>query len=190
VDDEMTQIIKGVDKDSEIHLLEIGSFEGMSTVWFLENVLLNVGSTITCIDPWVDYSQKSINNEQTYDWRFKDERSRFLYNISECGFKSKVTVREGFSCRMLSELIILDKKYDIVYIDGNHTPAFVLMDAVMSWNLLKNGGMMIFDDYLLKNFIDKIDPIPAIDAFLNIFSDYCELVFSGYKKAIVKKRDI
>ena len=47
----------------ELHILEIGSFEGKSTIWFLENILQNPNSTITCIDPWTSYSQDSKSFE-------------------------------------------------------------------------------------------------------------------------------
>ena len=56
--EDLKQIIK-FDIESELHILEIGSFEGRSTIWFLENLLKNSKSTITCIDPWTSYSQNS-----------------------------------------------------------------------------------------------------------------------------------
>ena len=31
------------------------------------------------------------------------------------------------------------KMYDIIFIDGNHTAPYVMMDSVMSWPLLKKG---------------------------------------------------
>ncbi|MCZ6464828.1 MAG: class I SAM-dependent methyltransferase [Proteobacteria bacterium] len=37
---------------------------------------------------------------------------------------------------------------DFIYIDGCHEAACVLLDAVLSWDLLKVGGTMIFDDYV------------------------------------------
>ena len=55
--------------NDEIHILEIGSYEGRSTVWFVENLLNNEKSTITCVDPWEDYSQdaKSIGSYGSSD---------------------------------------------------------------------------------------------------------------------------
>ena len=47
--EDLKQIIK-FDSESELHILEIGSFEGRSTIWFLENLLKNPKSTITCVD--------------------------------------------------------------------------------------------------------------------------------------------
>ncbi len=43
----------------EFHILEIGSYEGKSTTWFLDNLLLSKDSTITCVDPWMNFSQDS-----------------------------------------------------------------------------------------------------------------------------------
>ena len=34
-------ILNDLDVTKELHILEIGSFEGKSTVWFLENILQN-----------------------------------------------------------------------------------------------------------------------------------------------------
>ena len=42
-------LIKTINLDpaNEINILEIGSYEGRSTVWFIENYLHNINSTIT-----------------------------------------------------------------------------------------------------------------------------------------------
>ena len=37
--------------------------------------------------------------------------------------------------------------FDIIYIDGNHEPEYVLEDGVLSFRKLKVGRIMIFDDY-------------------------------------------
>ena len=45
-------------KGKRVRALEIGSFEGRSAVWFLENVLTHEESTIVCIDSFLDYSRE------------------------------------------------------------------------------------------------------------------------------------
>ena len=40
-----------------------------------------------------------------------------------------------------------DNYFDIIYIDGNHEPEFVLEDAILSFRRLKKEGIMILDDY-------------------------------------------
>lgn len=37
--------------------------------------------------------------------------------------------------------------FDLAYIDGSHLRLDVLSDAVMCWALLREGGLMVLDDY-------------------------------------------
>lgn len=56
--------------------------------------------------------------------------------------------------RSFNALAKLAKKglmYDIVYIDGAHDTLNVLSDALLGWGLLREGGLMIFDDYDWKD---------------------------------------
>ena len=174
----------------EIHFLEIGSFEGKSTVWFLENILLNEKSTITCIDPWTTYSQNNNSfdsyNKVDSEWNFTDNKNTFLHNIYLSGFKNKVIIEQGFSNEILPKFILDKKKYDIIFIDGNHTSPFVITDGIMSWYLLKEGGLMIFDDYLWGYPNSTLSPKLAVDSFINCFRDYIEVIWSEYRLVIKK----
>lgn len=185
---EMNQYLS---KDStKKNMLEIGAFEGLSTIWFLENILQNDESSITCIDPWTTYSQNNDTfnsyNKSGTEWDFRDNKSNFLHNISVSGFQDKTNVIQGYSNDILPKLISENKKFDIIFIDGNHTSSFVLTDAVMSWYLLEEGGIMIFDDYLWGDQKTTLSPKIAVDSFLSCFSDYIEIVWSSYTLAIKK----
>jgi predicted O-methyltransferase YrrM len=181
---------------TELHFLEIGSFEGMSTIWFLENYLnLSSNSTITCVDPWSNYSQdgNSLNTygEDNSEWNFADigVKERFLNNILESGFSNKVRIHQDLSDNILPNLISQNKKFDMIFIDGNHVAPYVLMDSVMSWKLLKIGGYMVFDDYTWESERSKtLKPGPSIDYFIEIFSDYLEETYDGYRKIIKKTK--
>jgi predicted O-methyltransferase YrrM len=185
--------VLNVDKTKELHILEIGSFEGKSTIWFLENILQNKNSTITCVDPWMNYSQDhdSLNSyfKETNEWDLKERKTKeiFLYNIVESGDSNKVVVRQGFSDKVLPSLITEQKIYDIIFIDGNHTAPYVMMDAVMSWSLLKNGGIFIFDDYTWGlHKPTTLRPKESVDYFIESFNDYLIELYSNCRK-IVKK---
>lgn len=41
-----------------------------------------------------------------------------------------------------------ENKFDFIYVDGLHLSQDVLYDALLSFDLLKVGGILIFDDYL------------------------------------------
>jgi hypothetical protein len=183
-------------REEEAHVLEIGSWEGRSTIYFLDQVILNEKSTITCVDSWLKYSQdenslNSYSDEDAHGWQWmdpKDAEKNFLHNIKESGREESVNIMKGFSSEKLPELILKNKKYDIIYIDGNHVAASVLTDAVMSWPLLKVGGLIIFDDYKWKQDGGLYSPKLAIDSFEKIFSDYLEVHLNSYVKAFIKTK--
>lgn len=45
--------------------------------------------------------------------------------------------------------------FDLVYIDGSHLRLDVLSDASMAWRLLREGGVMVFDDYEWDRLVDR-----------------------------------
>jgi len=182
--------LKELKGKTNIHALEIGSYEGFSAIWQLENILTDPASTITCID---------IFDDKVYEERFDQ-------NIKATGVSDKVIKLKGSSEKMLRGLNF--EQYDYIYIDGCHLTKWVLSDAVLSWDLLKKGGLMIFDDYhliegkppqyrptgidFIDNYIwkkrmrDTRSPEPAIDVFLKIFGPYLKVVFKRHQ-VVVKK---
>ena len=95
---------------------------------------------VNCIDPWEDYNDYSeYKNQQPTIY------STFQKNVENSGLKSKVIINRGYSNNEIPKL--KDESFDIIYIDGNHEPSYVLEDAVLSFRKLKSNGVMIFDDY-------------------------------------------
>ena len=79
--------------------------------------------------------------------------------------------------------------YDIVYIDGSHAAPDVIVDTVLSWQLLKKGGIMIFDDYLWnRDWSPEKTPKIAVDAFLNIFKKELQVIHMKFQ-VIIKKNN-
>jgi len=163
-----------------IHALEIGSFEGRSSIWFLENILTDSTATITCIDIWEGFYEKRSSG--SFEGVFDE-------NIKAYGQTSKVIKIKGRSDFVLREL--KRESFDFIYIDGSHWAKDVLVDAVLAWDLLKPGGYMIFDDYYQSEYRSWFLPHQtakmAIDAFLNIFGPYLELLHKDYQVVVKKK---
>jgi hypothetical protein len=62
-----------------------------------------------------------------------------------------------------------------------------MFDAMMSWELLKPGGMLIFDDYRWEEQRPLgRRPRLAIDLFLKSHSDKYQLVHKDYQVAVRK----
>ena len=166
--------------NNRLKFLEIGCFEGMATKWMLKNLLFHKGSTIDVVDTFnldvVTLGQGGVS---------EDLRKRFEENIKE--YKNKVTIYEGESYYQLH--LLKPNSYDFIYIDGSHYQTDVLEDAVSSYRLAKSGGYLLFDDYQMffQSMGVKYKPDIAINAFLEIYKNEVELIFSNWQALIRKK---
>lgn len=167
-------------------ILEIGSFEGRSAEFWL-----NQPNTkeVTCVDTWegsIEHSDLNLSNiELTFDINH--------------GSNPKIIKQKGKSTDVLPLLSKTYKNYyDLIYVDGSHDPRDVLFDAVMSFQLLKVGGIIIFDDYLWINRMrfgpwhgdlpSVILPHPkqSIDAFCNIYETNIKILNINYQLILEK----
>lgn len=123
-----------------INYLEIGTFYGANIISVADSYGLHKDSKLYCIDPWEDYDEyPEYKNEQS------DIYEKFTNNIETSGVKDKIVVCRGYSNREVPKF--QDNFFDIIYIDRNHEPEYVLEDAVLSFRKLKPNGIMIFDDF-------------------------------------------
>lgn len=164
-----SQLLRKFRGSPEVHGLEIGCFEGRSSIWFLENILQHDTSLLTCIDPSFPLV--------------------FHHNISQFGEKVEF-IEQKSELALRNQSLVFDSIH-FVYIDGNHSSANVLQDAVLSFPLLIRGGVMIFDDYLWKSRSPndaRSMPRLAIDAFLSVFGDRLLLRHKGWQVAVERIR--
>lgn len=164
------------------HFLEIGSFEGRSTVWIMEN-MMQQGDYLLCIDTWRGGEEHGAEDMDAVWQRFKT-------NTAIATEKTGVLAgtARGTSIVGLADELAESSEYDFIYIDGSHTAPDVLTDACMAWPLLKAGGLMVFDDYAWGPPRDILHrPKLAIDSFINIFAEQIEIVHMGYQLVVRKK---
>lgn len=155
-----------------LNYLEIGVYEGRSFFWVMDNILTDPSCRATAIDTFDIYAGN-------------DPEVVFRYNLARSGHEPKVTIIKGSSRDKLRTLP--PNSFDLIYVDGDHGGKSVLMDAVLAWDLLKEGGLMIFDDY------DWPHPIPmemrpgfALDAFQNLMKDELQVVSKAYQLILRK----
>jgi SAM-dependent methyltransferase len=154
----------------DVRYLEVGSYEGRSAVWMLENVLTDPTSRLTSID--------------LFDGPFE---ARYRANISKTGAAERVATLKGFS-QVITRGLPLGS-FDIIYIDGSHSKDDVLEDAVLCWRLLKPDGILIFDDYrhFGTYYSEPSFPKIAIDSFCNCFERQLTVIHNGYQLIVTKK---
>lgn len=163
-------------------LLEIGSFEGRSSIWIAENMMQD-GDHLRCIDTWEGSEEHSAENMSEVEKRFQHNLS-----IAADKFPNRYILQaKGTS---IINLAMLQGKveHDFIYLDGSHTAPDVLTDACLAWPLLKPGGIMVFDDYMWGNPRDAFHrPKIAIDAFTTIFGETLDIVHVRYQMVVRKK---
>ena len=139
--------------------LEIGSYEGRSSVWISENMAGSHGS-LTCVDTWDGSAEHSDKDKcNLYE--------RFLANTTSQRSAGQIRPLRGKSIDVLSKLVSEHTQYDLVYIDGSHIMKDVLADALLAYHMLAENGILIFDDYTWGDGIAPYQrPQAAIDAFL------------------------
>lgn len=155
-----------------LNVLEIGSWEGRSACWFLREF---VAARLTCVDTWagsVEHTPEMISG--IYD--------RFVHNIRVSGGEDRVTIVRAPSERALYGLT--PESFDVIYVDGDHHAFAALRDIVMSWGLLRPGGVLLIDDY--GGGAPDSDPLDlptlAVDVFAKLFAGQFSCLHQGYLK--------
>lgn len=158
-------------------LLEIGSFEGLSTCYLLRRLR---DARVTCIDTFagsVEYAVEEI------DLSTLEEVFRRNVRLVDA---SRVEVIVDDSRKGLLGLVAESRRLDLVFVDGSHIASDVLVDAALSWQVLEDGG--VFDDYRWEMI--GTDPLlrsgPAIDAFLELVKGKYELLRRDVQLAVRK----
>ena len=177
-----------------VKILEIGSFEGESTTYMIEKTSSyssDVNVEIHCIDTWQGGEEHASLSMESIEKSFANNVQVALKSSES---KAKVLCHKGLSSIVLPRLIneYTPEYFDFIYIDGSHQAKDVLSDAVLSYLLLRKGGLLIFDDYLWEfNGSKDLKKIPklAIDSFLNCYSGQLEILFKLpiYQMYVVKR---
>jgi hypothetical protein len=169
-----TEVLAMIAGIPNVRFLEIGSFEGHSACWLLDNILTAPTASIVCIDLFPPSFERMFDR-----------------NIDASGSSAKVTKLKGRSEDVLRSLS--GERFDAIYIDGSHEPGDVLDDATLSWPLLRSNGLLIFDDYRmvedpLATLIQGPSERPeiGIDAFLSLQEGSFTTVHSGYQMIVRK----
>jgi predicted O-methyltransferase YrrM len=160
--------------------MEIGSWQGQSALFLL--VFLEKAK-LTCVDTWEGADEHKSGHAANHEILSKVERV-FDANLSE--FKDRVAKYKGTSYQYFNDCFKIEE-FDLIYIDGSHHSDDVLVDAIKSFEMLKVGGLIIFDDYFWKYYSRTIDnPSGAINAFMRLKRNQIKVICFDYQLIIRK----
>ncbi len=154
------------------NLLEIGSFEGNSSMFFARHL---PNSKIYCVDNWVGTEEYENLNFESLENNF-DENLKEFNNV----IKKKCTSDQFFQSNNLN--------FDLIYIDGYHKAEQVLKDFKNAWKVLNKNGILIFDDYIWK-FFEKIEDNPCfvINAYLKTLNNEFTILKVSNSQLFIQK---
>ncbi|MGE0668755.1 MAG: class I SAM-dependent methyltransferase [Sphingomonadales bacterium] len=156
-------------------ILEIGSWEGMSTLFMLSTW---PDARITCVDTWEGgWVYRGTPQARDSEGRFDAHTARFA---------DRITKFRGTSAAYFDAAAARDR-FDFVYVDGSHGYADVLGDAFAGFEALKPGGIMLFDDYLMAPRDGVQDcPGPAVNRMLREKRGQYRVIAANWQLAIRK----
>ena len=166
--------------------MEIGSFEGRSTVWLVENALED-GGEIICVDTWEGGEEHTLALA-------KNAHKLFKWNTSILAKKHPKKIINQVISTSTDALSKLQNKnnqgrFDFIYIEGSHVAKDVLTDACLAWPLLRRGGALVFDDYgWAIDLPETHKPKMAVNAFIRVFKEELAVIHKGYQVVVQKMR--
>jgi predicted O-methyltransferase YrrM len=130
-------------RDRPARMLEIGSWEGRSAIFFL-NYLPQV--RLTCVDTFAGGQEHQEAAARTAEEAkmLAGVEARFDANTS--AFSTRLEKVKAPSVDGLVQLGLADRRFDIAYIDGGHRAREVYADSALTWPLMAPGGLVILDD--------------------------------------------
>jgi predicted O-methyltransferase YrrM len=176
-----------------VRVLEIGSFEGASACFVIEACRWSSTLELHCVDTWLggqEHVAASINMDEI--------ETRFDKNIAISQLKSNANIvlhkHKSKSSEALVKLLADGRGgyFDFIYVDGSHAASDVLSDAILSYKLLRLGGVLAFDDYLWVDPTDKDRnplnaPKLAIDSFVNVYYAKLEVIKAPLYQIYLRK---
>jgi len=148
--------------------IQIGVFEGMDLVWCFQNIYRHADSRVLAVDPWV----ATTKLDQEY---MSGVEQRARHNLTK--WRNQLTIVKDYSQDYLQSLPDYEfGTYDLIIIDGDHNADAVYHDAIISYELAKPGGVLLFDD--VRNRIPKKDHVEkGLSCFLEDYKGHVERVW-------------
>ena len=180
-----SEFMKTFDIDSKLKFMEIGAQEGHNCIKLVNNFLKNKDSRLYCLEL---FPEDKFGMEENFDHNISllKEDAEKIIKMSGPSYKS---LRE-LSCHEHMET------FDLIYMDGWHGAHGVIDDLVLSWKLLKVGGIVVLDDYLWGSDMKEFRrPKIAIDSFWKMYSIFgekfeCGNNQRGFKKTISSDSEV
>jgi hypothetical protein len=141
-----------------LRMIEVGSWKGASAnrIANLMKQYLIPQAQLVCVDTWLGSAEHWLNrSDPTYfealnlQWGRPALYNQFLANVIHSGNDDVIIPFPADSGTAAKFFFAKGLTADAIYIDGGHEYEDVIADLVAYWKVLRPGGVMIGDDYVL-----------------------------------------
>ena len=154
-----------VSKGSKV--LEIGSFEGMASIFFAREL----GASVTTVDPFFH------NDPHTWGVTSSTER-RFSWNVRFSGVRERIDHQKLTS----DEFFHHNKEnFNFVYLDGSHDLDVLTRDLTNGLGVCERNAVLWIDDYGSSMDQEGRGIADVVDEFAAQNSHRLELIHRGYQ---------
>lgn len=158
----------------EIIGVEIGVYKGFNAKDILD--YLNI-KMLYLIDPYLGYKEENKDRCQDY---INNAKNEMLVRMKP--YKNKIKLIYKKSNKAIDEI---PNNLDFIYIDGSHLYKNVLQDLHLYYPKLKEGGVIIGDDYIDRH----PGVIKAVDEFFNKINRFDDVEFKSYYERTKKTKE-
>lgn len=157
------------------NILEVGSYEGRSTLFMLDHC---PRARIVCIDPF-------LNDGTSYNESGLDTQCKRIFLHNTAAYRDRITLMQEKSSEALPKLLASGRRFDLIYIDGSHMSDSVFADSMISARLLTPGGVVLFDDYghfphAYPDLVYLSPPVAINLFFRHMYHDHFKVVYKAY----------
>lgn len=173
-------------KESIRSYLEIGNWEGRSSLWMLQNVLTKPGDKMIGVDP---YHPK----RERFAGEYAEAEEALLANLQEYIADGRFEKVREWSQLWLRKQPMAGpdyavKTFDVVYADGAHTGRQAMEDFVLSWPLVRKNGLLIIDDVNRRHVRGRANVHEAARAFEESFDGLFEWIYREPRQWMIQRR--
>lgn len=164
--------------DEKRQIVEIGVYEGASSVFWSDFYMSHPESRLLSIDPFTGSSEHHEKPEEYPELERIELTARG--NIAKSDNAAKIEILKGCSWDVFPEVnrrFGAEPWIDLLYIDGAHDPTSVARDTALYVPMVRSGGVVIFDDY------GHPDVKRGVDGALMAFASMELAIFTGWQLA-------
>ena len=164
--------------DEKRQIVEIGVYEGASSVFWSDFYMSHPESRLLSIDPFTGSSEHHEKPEEYPELERIELTARG--NIAKSDNAAKIELLKGCSWDVFPEVnrrFGAEPWIDLLYIDGAHDPTSVARDTALYVPMVRSGGVVIFDDY------GHPDVKRGVDGALMAFASMELAIFTGWQLA-------